>query len=228
MLRVDLIVSRHRAAVEFIASLISPAAQLIERGGEIVAVGNPWGKEVPVLSSATAEDVRGKDVAGNLPLSLAAEARTIYAVEFDGAPPRGREYGLEEMRAAGAHLRAYRVELALGDMRFGARRRKKQYKHKYLKGPNFGARRAIEYLHLGGGCPWTCEEARVVESTDGLSVSVEYVSRRQTRPVLSSHGTGKVELLCLTLNGRHSAGYRVVVRCDADGFEVEKAEKEVQ
>jgi len=85
------IVSRHCAAVEFIRQ----AAGLSDK--------------VPVLASATPDDVRGKVVYGNLPLHLAAEAAQVVAVEFDGAPPRGAEYGITEMRAAGARLTAYKV-----------------------------------------------------------------------------------------------------------------------
>jgi len=67
-------------------------------------------REAFVLAQAGPEDVRGKVVAGNLPLHLAALTAQVWAVEFAGAPPRGREYGLAEMDAAGARLRAYRVE----------------------------------------------------------------------------------------------------------------------
>lgn len=86
------IVSRHPAAIEFIQRchpLETSAA--------------------PVLASATPEDVRGKVVYGNLPLHLAALAEEVWAVEFSGTPPRGTEYGVEEMEAAGACLRRYRV-----------------------------------------------------------------------------------------------------------------------
>jgi hypothetical protein len=85
------IVSRHPAAVEFIRRAAPEFAG------------------APVLAEAKPEDVRGKIVAGNLPLHLAALAEEVWAVEFEGEPPRGREYGLEEMLAAGAALRRYRV-----------------------------------------------------------------------------------------------------------------------
>lgn len=87
-----LIITRHPAAAEFVRS--QPG----------------WGN-APVVSSATAEDVRGKIVAGNLPLNLAAEALEVWAVEFTGAPPRGQEYTLADMIRAGARLRPYRVEV---------------------------------------------------------------------------------------------------------------------
>ena len=91
----DLIVSRHPAAIQFIREEAHLAP------------------DVPVLAEAKAEDVAGKIVYGNLPLHLACQAAAVMALEFAGAPPRGQEYGIEAMRAAGARLVAYRVE-ALG------------------------------------------------------------------------------------------------------------------
>jgi hypothetical protein len=86
------IVSRHPAAVEFIRSAA------------------PEFRTAPVLGQATPDDVRGKVVAGNLPLHLAALAAEVVAVEFDGIPPRGTEYTAADMAAAGAVLRRYRVQ----------------------------------------------------------------------------------------------------------------------
>lgn len=86
-----IIVSRHPAAVEFIRAEA------------------PEFSSAPVVAQATAGDVDGKIVAGNLPLHLAALAREVLAVEYVGEPPRGQEYGIEEMRAAGAQLRRYSV-----------------------------------------------------------------------------------------------------------------------
>ena len=92
------IVSRHPAAVEFIRRSLGAVE---------------W-DEAPVLASATAEDVDGAIVAGNLPLHLAALAAEVIAVEFDsGSAPRGTEYTLEDMEASGARLVRYRV-VALG------------------------------------------------------------------------------------------------------------------
>jgi hypothetical protein len=87
-----IIVSRHPAAIEFIRSAA------------------PEFTTAPVLSQASPEDVRGKVVAGNLPLHLAALAAEVVAVEFDGAPPRGTEYTAADMAASGAVLRRYRVQ----------------------------------------------------------------------------------------------------------------------
>lgn len=85
------IVSRHPATVEFIRRELPEFAN------------------APVLATATPEDVAGKEVAGNLPLDLARHAHTVHAVCFSGTPPRGQEYGLEEMDAAGAHIESFRV-----------------------------------------------------------------------------------------------------------------------
>ena len=87
-MKVDLIVSRHPAAIEWL------------RG---------QGVDAPVIESATDSDVRGKTVAGNLPLCLAAAAFKVLAIEFAGDPPRGREYTADDMVNAGAQLCAYSV-----------------------------------------------------------------------------------------------------------------------
>jgi len=86
-----IIVSRHKATTEFVRSY-----------------GAPWA-DAPQVASATADLVRGKSVAGNLPLHLAASAAEVWAVEFSGTAPRGAEYTLAEMKAAGARLAAYTV-----------------------------------------------------------------------------------------------------------------------
>ena len=58
---------------------------------------------------ASPADVRGKIVYGNLPLHLAAQAKEVHTIEFAGQPPRGAEYGIREMEAAGARLAVYQV-----------------------------------------------------------------------------------------------------------------------
>lgn len=90
------IVTRHPATVEFIREVAPEFA------------------DAPVISSATPDDVRGKIVAGNLPLHLAALAAEVWAVEFEEQPPRGQEYSLEDMKAAGAVLRRYKVQALNG------------------------------------------------------------------------------------------------------------------
>ena len=86
-----LIVSRHQAAIEFIRA---------ER---------PEFQDAEVLASASADDVRGAHVVGNLPLQLASLCARYEAIEFAGAPPRGAEFTLDQMREAGAHLVEYRI-----------------------------------------------------------------------------------------------------------------------
>lgn len=93
-----IIVSRHPAAVEFIARELADV-----EGGGVVAVrdggwiagqgdvrliyqdGTDKGavlEHIPVLTSATADDVRGKIVCGNLPLHLAALCREWHRIEI--------------------------------------------------------------------------------------------------------------------------------------------------
>ncbi|MGI9951413.1 CRISPR-associated protein Csx16 [Moorellaceae bacterium AZ2] len=76
---------------------------------EFIRTAAPEFASAPVLAEASAEDVKGKIVAGNLPLHLAALAAEIVVVEFAGEPPQGGEYGLEDVKAAGAKLARYQV-----------------------------------------------------------------------------------------------------------------------
>lgn len=87
------IVSRHPAAIEFI------------RANDARFLAAPV-----ITGNATPDDVRGKVVAGNLPLSLASVANEVVSVEFTGAPPRGAEYTTADMEAAGARLESYVVK----------------------------------------------------------------------------------------------------------------------
>lgn len=84
------IVSRHPAAVEFLKGF-----SLFE--------------EAPVIAEAKREDIEDRIVGGNLPFHLARFAEVIWAIEFPSDPPRGREYSAEDMRKAGARIRAYTV-----------------------------------------------------------------------------------------------------------------------
>lgn len=90
MKKVDLIVTRHAAMKSF----------LIEKG---VA-----DESTPVLPHASAEDVKGKDVAGVLPIHLAAVTATFTTVEL--ALPlemRGKELTLADMKRYCRGLRTY-------------------------------------------------------------------------------------------------------------------------
>lgn len=131
----QLIVSRHPATIEFIRTAATET-----RGTACAACGGTGHTELeqpdancgpgccaychgrgvvgdaPVVAQADADDVRDAIVYGNLPLHLAALAAEVWAVEFSGEPPRGAEYDLAEMRAAGARLARYRVA-AVADQR---------------------------------------------------------------------------------------------------------------
>lgn len=87
-----LIVSRHPATIEFIRTH-----------------DTRFSNSCVIDGNATEGDVLGNVVAGNLPLRLATCCREVVAVEFTKDPPRGREYGLEDMIKAGAWLNSYRV-----------------------------------------------------------------------------------------------------------------------
>lgn len=84
------IVSRHTGAVEWLRQ---------------------QGIEGKVISHATVDDVCDKDVVGNLPLALAAEAASVTVIGFDVLPAeaRGRDLSLDEMREYGAHLEKFQV-----------------------------------------------------------------------------------------------------------------------
>ena len=86
-----LIVSRHDGAIEWLREELTDFA------------------EREIVESVTPEQVKGADVVGNLPLFLASLCAEFRAIEFAGAPPRGAEYGAQEMRQAGARLVAYKV-----------------------------------------------------------------------------------------------------------------------
>jgi len=91
-----IIISRHPAAIDFI------------RANDARFLTAPV-----ITGNATPDDVRGKVVAGNIPLSLAALAEEVVAVEFTGAPPRGAEYTAADMVAAGARLECYVVKRSI-------------------------------------------------------------------------------------------------------------------
>ena len=85
-------VTRHPALVEYLREnhLITP--------------------ECRVISHATIDDIRGRVVAGILPLSLARFARAVIDVPLDITPEmRGRELTLVEVRGIAGPPRRYRV-----------------------------------------------------------------------------------------------------------------------
>lgn len=104
-----IVVSRHPAAVEFIAQTLG--ATMVNRPGEQLPSELRLDEEViPVISLATPDNVRGRYVYGNLPLHLAVLATMVSVIEFEGTPPRGQEYTLADMIQAGAVLRDYYVK----------------------------------------------------------------------------------------------------------------------
>jgi hypothetical protein len=123
-----IIVSRHAAAVEFIAQWLlgivdgdgvtrdwevnpnwpGEVVSVVRDGNAVVRVdGIPIYKEI---FPGQEDLIRGKAVLGNLPLHLAALTEVVFAVEFTpGKAPRGQEYTVEDMKAAGAKMVPYRV-----------------------------------------------------------------------------------------------------------------------
>lgn len=84
------IISRHAGAVEWLEQL---------------------GITGDVISHATPEDVQGKDVIGNLPLHLAALAKSVTVIGLPDLDPelRGQDLTPEQMDEAGANLTRYVV-----------------------------------------------------------------------------------------------------------------------
>jgi len=72
-------------------------------------LGDELVDKATILETATAEDIHGKVVFGNLPLSLAAEAREVWTVDFKSPVRGGQDLTVEEMEAAGAELSGYLV-----------------------------------------------------------------------------------------------------------------------
>jgi len=61
-------------------------------------------------ASLTSEDITPSTVIiGNVPMWLACQAYAVAAIEFTGTPPRGAEYTVKDMEAAGARLVVYMV-----------------------------------------------------------------------------------------------------------------------
>ena len=87
-----IIVTRHPALVEYLKEM------------EIID-GNER-----MRTHATEEDVRGKDVIGVLPLSLASVANRVTEVTLNLTPEmRGRELSLDEIRSVAGDVTTYTV-----------------------------------------------------------------------------------------------------------------------
>jgi hypothetical protein len=116
------VVSRHPAALEFIACSLSTEGIEGRVCGDRIDFAirpdlgdhfDPAGTltdSIPVIrGDAIPDDVAGKHVYGNVPLCLAALAHRVTVIEFTGKPPRGQEYTLADMLSAGARLTDYCV-----------------------------------------------------------------------------------------------------------------------
>lgn len=93
------IVSRHQGAIQWLEQQIHALG--LVRSPDIMFIKK--------IENATAEDIKGKIVFGNVPMHLAAQAAKVYAIEFD-TPPRGAELTKGQMVDAGARLVAYTVQ----------------------------------------------------------------------------------------------------------------------
>lgn len=88
------VVTRHPALVEYLKE-----------------IGLITGDE-PVISHATADQIRGKRVIGVLPMHLAAEAAEIVEVPLTVPPElRGQELDIEQVRQFAGEPRVYRVSM---------------------------------------------------------------------------------------------------------------------
>jgi putative CRISPR-associated protein (TIGR02620 family) len=93
-----LVVTRHSALVELLLErrIIGPGSRF--DGFEVIShVENP-------------EQIRGKDIIGVLPLSLAAFCSSVTEVSMTVPPEmRGKELSLEQMRVYAGHAKTYKV-----------------------------------------------------------------------------------------------------------------------
>ena len=89
---VDLVVTRHQGLVEY----------LLERG--IIT------RDVPVISHATPDQVRGKDVIGVLPPHLSCLTRSVTKIPLNLTPQmRGMELSVDDVRKIAGPARTYYV-----------------------------------------------------------------------------------------------------------------------
>lgn len=94
-----IIVTRHKGAIDWLHNVLGVS------------------RDIPILTgNVGVDDVRGKYVIGNIPFSLAVEAKKVSVIEFDGIPPRGVEYTADDMVKAGARLATYEVKRVFGSI----------------------------------------------------------------------------------------------------------------
>lgn len=84
------IVTRHEGALRFIKQEL------------------PEFQNAKVIKEARYEDVKGKDIAGNLPIELAAHANSISMILFEKRPS-GKDLSIDDMYRCGAHIETFTV-----------------------------------------------------------------------------------------------------------------------
>lgn len=105
------IVSKHPAVTEYIIRELSPICPFCdELEWETPGCRLARHQRPKVIASAKGEDVVGKVVIGDVPLSLAARAKLFIAIEYEGSPPKGTDYSIEDMEAEGVYLVAYSIK----------------------------------------------------------------------------------------------------------------------
>jgi len=91
-MKVDIVVTRHPATVEL----------LRENGIDV--------DNAKVVTHTTSDEVRGKVVAGVLPLSLASECKAVIVADLKlSSDDRGKELNLDELRKRFIGLSIYKV-----------------------------------------------------------------------------------------------------------------------
>lgn len=89
-----IVVTRHVALVEFLRE-----CRVID-------------SNTPILSHATSDDVRGKNVIGVLPMHLAALCKTVVEIPLNIPPElRGKELTLEQVRQYAGNAVVYAVTI---------------------------------------------------------------------------------------------------------------------
>jgi len=82
-----IIVTEHPAVIDYIRELL------------------PQFKGARVLPSVSAQDAKGASIAGDIPVSVAAEAKEVFALCFNASPPKGRRLTVTQLRLYGAHIK---------------------------------------------------------------------------------------------------------------------------
>ena len=99
-------------AVDMLDYILKTPTVIISRHVGAVDWLRKRGVKGEVVTHATIDDVKGKDVYGVLPFHLAHYARRMFAVSIPDLPEdrRGDDLTIEEMEEYGARLVCYKVE----------------------------------------------------------------------------------------------------------------------